>query len=193
MTGVDGYPAFCDCGTFAKLFAPTFKIIKALPGFSSIPQTKIFVAETDLAPLGSPGYESMDGFISDLCAAGGDGVLQFQDGTPALTSSQWTSLSAALKAHCGSSPGPSPTATATTPASTPAPTPTMTTPAPTPTVTTPSPSPTPTHHRHHHGGHAVTTAVTLVHGMSAHAWHILHCKHVKHIKHLIWLHNLYAG
>ena len=109
MTGVDGYPAFCDCGTFAKLFAPTFKIIQALPGFAGIPERKIFVAETDLAPLGSGSYESMDGFIADLCKAGGDGVLQFQDGTPAMSSSQWAQLDAALNAHCRASATTQPT------------------------------------------------------------------------------------
>ena len=134
LTAADGYPAFCDCGTFAKLFAPTFKIIQALPGFSSVPQQKIFVAETDLAPLGSSGYESMAGFVSDLCKGGGDGVLQFQDGTPALTSAQWSQLSAALAADCSS--GPVPVPTQTTPTATPTVTPTAT-----PTVT---PTPTPT-------------------------------------------------
>ena len=41
-------------------------------------------------------YETISGFMSDLFKDGGDGVLQFQDGTPALNSGQWTELDGAL-------------------------------------------------------------------------------------------------
>lgn len=125
MTGVDSYPqAQYGTGTFATSLAPTFAYIKSLPGFTSLPQQKIFVSETDLAPLGSSGYESVSGYVSDLCKDGGDGVLQFQDGTPALTSLQWTQLAGDLKADCGSAPAitpvtPAPTVTAPAPVTTP--------------------------------------------------------------------------
>ncbi len=65
----------------------------------------IFIAETDLAPLDGSGYESLPGFISDLCSSGGDGVLQFQDGTPALSNAQWTEPDNALANDCGSGGG----------------------------------------------------------------------------------------
>jgi hypothetical protein len=69
------------------------------------------------------GYETISSFMSDLFKDGGDGILQFQDGTPALTSAQWTELDAALaKApHQAASP-PSPPAPppASTPATSPA-------------------------------------------------------------------------
>ena len=51
------------------------------------------------------GYETIPGFISDLCSSGGDGVLQFQDGTAALSSTQWTQLDNALASDCGGSGG----------------------------------------------------------------------------------------
>lgn len=106
MVGVDGYPAFCGCGgTFADIFGGTFSEIQGLSGFSTIPQTKIFISETDLQPLDGSGYESVSGFISDLCSNGGDGVLQFQDGTPALSSTQWSELNTALASDCTSSSG----------------------------------------------------------------------------------------
>ena len=112
MIGVDGYPDTewgSQFGTFSGLLGPVFSEIHAL---SSLP---IFLAETDLAPLGSSGYESLPGFISDLCSNGGDGVLQFQDGSTALTSAQWTQLDAALASDCGTGTGTggsSPTASA---------------------------------------------------------------------------------
>ena len=102
MVGVDGYPDTewgSQFGTFSGLFGPVFSEIHAL---SSLP---IFVAETDLAPLDGSGYESLSGFVSDLCSDGGDGLLQFQDGTAALTSKQWTELDSALASDCGSSSG----------------------------------------------------------------------------------------
>jgi hypothetical protein len=85
----------------------------------------IFISETDLAPLDGSGYETIPDFISDLCSDGGDGVLQFQDGTPALSSTQWTELDDALASDCSSSGG------SPTPSPSPSPTP------------SPSPSPTP--------------------------------------------------
>lgn len=140
LTGVDGYPAFCGCGgTFGDIFGGTFSEIKALPGFSTIPQTRIFISEVDLAPLGSGGFESVSGFISDLCSDGGDGILQFQDGTPALSSSQWTQLDSALAADCTS--GSPPVPPVTTPATVPATTATATVPATMPATTAPATTP----------------------------------------------------
>ena len=112
MIGVDGYPDTewgSQFGTFSGLFGPVFSEIHAL---SSLP---IFIAETDLAPLDGSGYESLPDFVSDLCSNGGDGVLQFQDGTTALTGTQWTELDNALAADCGA--GSSPTASASASAS----------------------------------------------------------------------------
>jgi len=114
MTGVDGYPDTqygSQFGSFAGEFGPVFADIRALPGFSSLPRQGIFVSETDLARLGSPGYQSVTAFTQALCAGGGDGVLQFQDGTPALSAAQWADLEAALARYCGSPPGPAPSGT----------------------------------------------------------------------------------
>jgi len=62
----------------------------------------------------------------DLFQAGGDGILQYQDGTPALTSAQWTELDTALARAPHPAPAsppapspPSPPASSPTPASTP--------------------------------------------------------------------------
>lgn len=134
MTGVDGYPSFCGCGgTFADIYGGTFTEIKALPGFSSLPTQKIFLAETSLAPLGSGQFQPIGGstgFIHDMCADGGDGVLQFQEGSGnTLTSSQWSSLASSLATYCGGTPGPVPTLTSTSHTTVPTP------PAPTGHVT----------------------------------------------------------
>ena len=109
MVGVDGYPntRWGRFTSFSALFGPVFNEIHAL---SSLP---IFIAETDLAPLDGSGYESLAGFISDLCSNGGDGVLQYQDGTPDMTGTQWTELDNALAGDCGGGstpPGPAPAA-----------------------------------------------------------------------------------
>jgi hypothetical protein len=71
------------------MFGPVFREIHAL---TSLP---IFIAETNLAPLDGSGYQSLPGFISDLCSNGGDGVLQFQD-TQTLSGTQWSELDKAL-------------------------------------------------------------------------------------------------
>ncbi|MEY9862654.1 serine/threonine protein kinase/transcriptional regulator with XRE-family HTH domain [Catenulispora sp. GAS73] len=99
MVGVEGYPDTrwgSQLGTFAGVFGPVFTEIHAL---TKLP---IFIAETDLAPLDGPGYESLAGFISDLCADGGDGVLQLQDSSP-LSRTQWSELDKALAGDCGAS------------------------------------------------------------------------------------------
>ena len=80
------------------------------------------------------GYQTITGFIADLFADGGDGILQFQDGTPALTSAQWTELDRAL----AKAPNP---ATASSPAASPAPTSTPTEGTPTSAPAQPSPPP----------------------------------------------------
>ncbi|WP_236061526.1 serine/threonine-protein kinase [Actinacidiphila acididurans] len=97
MVGVGGFPNTrwgSQLGTFSGVFGPVFHEIHTLT------RLPIFVAETNLAPLDGSGYQSLPGFISDLCSNGGDGVLQFQD-TQALSSKQWTELDKALASDCG--------------------------------------------------------------------------------------------
>ena len=81
-------------GTFSGVFGPVFREIHAL---TKLP---IFIAETNLSSLDGSGYQSIAGFVSDLCSNGGDGLLQFQD-TQTLTSTQWTELDKALAGDCG--------------------------------------------------------------------------------------------
>lgn len=109
MVGVDGYPASQYGETsFANTFAQTFSIIQGLPGESTIAQPKIFVAETNFAPLGSGSYESIPNMISDICSNGGDGTLQFvgYSGDPNLTTAQWNALDTAQANDCNSPPPP---------------------------------------------------------------------------------------
>jgi hypothetical protein len=129
MVGLDGSPqggpgwGLCD---FQELFGQSFTEMKSL---TSLP---VFIAETDLAPLSTSqqcnggGYQSITSFIAELFQAGGDGVLQYQDGTPSLTSAQWSELDAALARAPHPAPAspptaspPSPPASSPTPASTP--------------------------------------------------------------------------
>ncbi|MEY9862656.1 hypothetical protein ABH935_008304 [Catenulispora sp. GAS73] len=102
MVGVDGYPntRWGQFTSFSALFGPVFSEIHAL---TSLP---IFIAETDLAPLDGTGYESLAGFVSDLCSNGGDGLLQYQDDTPDMTATQWTELDNALSSDCSGSTTP---------------------------------------------------------------------------------------
>jgi hypothetical protein len=59
--------------------------------------------------------------MSDLFNNGGDGILQFQDGTTALTSAQWSELDAALAKAPRPAPSPANSpASSPVPASTPA-------------------------------------------------------------------------
>jgi hypothetical protein len=76
------------------VFGPVFHEIHTL---TSLP---IFIAETNLAPLDGRGYQSLPGFISDMCSNGGDGVLQFQV-SQRLSSTQWRELDKALASDCG--------------------------------------------------------------------------------------------
>jgi hypothetical protein len=120
MVGLDGYPQSgpgWGLYNFQELFGPSFTEMRSL---TSLP---VFISETDLAPLSTSqdcdggSYQSITAFIADLFADGGDGILQFQDGTPALTSAQWTELDAAL----AKAPNPAP-APASSPVPSPAPT-----------------------------------------------------------------------
>ena len=122
MAGLDGYPqsgpgwGLCN---FQELFGRSFAEMKSLT------RLPVFLSETDLAPLSTSqdcnggSYQTITSFMSDLFSNGGDGILQFQDGTPALTSAQWSELDAALaKApHPApappSSPAPSPVSAST--------------------------------------------------------------------------------
>jgi len=103
MVGVDGFPStqWGPFGSFSALFGSVFNEIHAL---TSLP---IFIAETDLARLDGNVYQSIAGFISDLCSSGGDGVLQYQDGSALpLSGTQWNELDKALASDCRSkSPG----------------------------------------------------------------------------------------
>jgi hypothetical protein len=131
MVGIDGYPSTMygsQFGTFAGEFQPTFTNIQGLSGESTIANPDIFISETDFAPLDGSGYQTISAFMAADLAAGGDGVLIFEDGTPTMTSTQWTELDTAL----GSAPSPSPS-----PSQSPSPSPSPTSPSPTPS---PSPS-----------------------------------------------------
>jgi hypothetical protein len=120
LVGLDGYPqsgsgwGLCN---FQELFGRSFAEMKSL---TSLP---VFISETDLAPLSTSqvcdggGYQSITAFIADLFTDGGDGILQFQDGTPALTSAQWTELDAALAK--APSPSPAPVSPAASPTASP--------------------------------------------------------------------------
>jgi hypothetical protein len=92
MVGVDGYPQTqYGLDTFQEVFGKSFTEMKAL---TSLP---IFISETDLAPeTGSGGTQTVTQFVKAALAAGATGLLQFQDGTAALTSAQWKELDAAL-------------------------------------------------------------------------------------------------
>ena len=97
MVGVEGSLNTAwgsQLGSFSGVFGPVFNEIHAL---TKLP---IFIAETDLARLDGRGYQSLPGFISDLCSNGGDGVLQFQDDAPPLSGKQWTELDNALARDC---------------------------------------------------------------------------------------------
>jgi transcriptional regulator with XRE-family HTH domain len=99
MVGVEGFPDIrwgSQLRSFSGVFGPVFHEIHTL---TSLP---IFIAETNLAPLDGSGYQSLPGFISDLCSNGGDGVLQFQN-TQILSSRQWGELDKALASDCGAS------------------------------------------------------------------------------------------
>jgi hypothetical protein len=97
MVGVEGFPDTrwgSQLGTFSGVFGPVFGEIHALT------RLRIFIAETNLALLDGRGYQSIPGFISDLCSNGGDGVLQFQV-TQTLSGRQWNELDTALASDCG--------------------------------------------------------------------------------------------
>jgi hypothetical protein len=94
MVGLDGYPQTqYGLDTFQQVFGKSFTEMKAL---TTLP---IFISETDLAPeTGSGGTQTVTQFVKAALAAGATGLLQFQDGTPSLTSNQWSELDAALAA-----------------------------------------------------------------------------------------------
>jgi beta-mannanase len=87
MVGLDGYPQpQYGLNTFAEVFGRSFTEMHALT------RLPIFIAETDLADA----KPSIGAFVSAAKAHGATGVLQFQDGTPALTTAQWAQLDRAL-------------------------------------------------------------------------------------------------
>lgn len=105
VAAVDGYPDTTfgqQFGTFSGLFGPTFSEIRNL-GYTG----GIFISETNLARLDGSGYEAVPQFISDLCAAGGTGFLEWEDqNAPTMTSTQWGEANTALSSDCagGSTP-----------------------------------------------------------------------------------------
>ncbi|HEX6468292.1 MAG TPA: hypothetical protein VF069_04295 [Streptosporangiaceae bacterium] len=119
MVGVDGYPQSQFGKTnFANTLQTTYDIIQGLSGESTIAQPKIYLAETNLATLGSGGYESISNWISDMCADGGDGFLEFDDanwGLPSMTAAQWSEADTALADDCSSGGGATPPPTSSAP------------------------------------------------------------------------------
>lgn len=104
LVGVDGYPDTAygsQFGTFSGEFGQTFSEIRGL-GYSG----GIFISETNLSPLDGSGYETIPQFISDLCSDGGTGFLEFEDGAPAMTSTQWNEANTALSSDCAGSSTP---------------------------------------------------------------------------------------
>lgn len=106
LVGVDGYPDTewgSQFGTFSGDFGPAFNDIRGV-GWTG----PIFLSETNLAPLDGSGYESVTNFMNDMFAAGGSGVLEFEDpswNAPQMTSQQWTELDNAIAAHNGGGGG----------------------------------------------------------------------------------------
>lgn len=92
MVGIDGYPdPQYGLSTFKELFGQSFAEMKAL---THLP---IFISETDLAPeTGKGGTQTVTQFVKAALADGATGLLQFQDGSPALSSKQWSELDKAL-------------------------------------------------------------------------------------------------
>jgi hypothetical protein len=92
MVGLDGYPQTqYGLDTFQQTFGRSFTQMKALTTL------KIFISETDLAPeTGSGGTQTVTTFVKAALNDGATGVLVFQDGTPAMSSKQWSELDAAL-------------------------------------------------------------------------------------------------
>jgi hypothetical protein len=99
MVGVQGYPDTrwgYQFTSFDAVFGHSFAEIHAL---TSLP---IFIAETDLALLDTSGYQTISGFVADLCSHGGDGVVQYQgSGGLPLSAAQWRELDKALSDDCG--------------------------------------------------------------------------------------------
>lgn len=92
MVGVDGYPQTqYGLDTFQEVFGQSFTQMKALT------KLKIFISETDLAPeTGTGGTQTVTAFLKAALQDGATGILQFQDGSAALSSKQWSELDAAL-------------------------------------------------------------------------------------------------
>lgn len=95
MVGMDGYPGYGKY-TFQQVFGQGFKEMKAL---TNLP---IFIAETDLASeTGSNGTQTVTQFVQAALADGASGFLIFEDGTPPMSSQQWSELDAALAGKLG--------------------------------------------------------------------------------------------
>ena len=92
MVGVDGFPdASAGLDTFQQVFGQSFTEMQAL---TSLP---IFIASTNLSSeTGTGGTQTVTQFVQAALADGASGLLEYEDGAPALTSSQWSQLDAAL-------------------------------------------------------------------------------------------------
>jgi len=92
MVGLDGSPLpRFKLDTFRQVFGRSFTEMKAL---TKLP---LFIAETDLAAEnGSGGTQTVTQFVRAARADGATGLLQYQDGSPALSEKQWSELDAAL-------------------------------------------------------------------------------------------------
>jgi beta-mannanase len=90
MVGLDGYPGWGN-NTFQQVFGRSFAEMKKL---TSLP---VFIAETDLASeTGSHGTQTVTRFVRAALADGASGLLIYQDGSPKMSSQQWSELDAAL-------------------------------------------------------------------------------------------------
>jgi len=100
MVGLDGYPQpQFGLDTFQQTFGKSFTEMKAL---TKLP---IFITETDLSPeTGMGGTQTVTQFVQSALKDGATGLLQFQDGAPALSTQQWAEVDAALAASHTTSP-----------------------------------------------------------------------------------------
>jgi hypothetical protein len=102
MVGLDGSPLpKYRLDTFGEVFGRSFTELKALT------RLRIFIAETDLAAeTGQHHTQTVTQFVRAALADGATGLLQFQDGTPALSKKQWSELDAVLyRCRPGRRPG----------------------------------------------------------------------------------------
>lgn len=99
MVGVDGYIGNEGAPTtWAGEFNAVFSDIRSAPVSWSGP---VFISETSLSIMVANGGPSITSFVASMVAAGGSGVLQYQEAgaTPYMTQAQWNEYNAAILAH----------------------------------------------------------------------------------------------